>query len=162
MVNRTGWRDVNLSWLCLRAMARDTAREVWLRDSEGRKGEGRKEGRKEGRREGRGVNPGKRPVDGLAFVFLKGGLGFKLYRCPVIQEHDLTPMRVYIRGGWRAPLLLLGKSVIRWWQTEAMACTGERGRRRCRRHHSSVPKFGGVSTGCYGQQGVSDIPLKII
>lgn len=29
-----------------------------------------------------------------------------------------------------------------------MACTGEKGRRRrrCRRHHSSVPKFGGVST----------------
>lgn len=29
-----------------------------------------------------------------------------------------------------------------------MACTGERGRRRrrCRRHHSSIPKFGGVST----------------
>lgn len=105
------------------------------------------------------VNPGKRPVVGLAFVFLKGA-GFKLYRCPGIQERDLPRWGYTRERGLSAPSSR-EKSVIRWRRTEAMVRTGKRGRRRrcCRR----ILNFGTASsTPTLRPPRVSDIPLKII
>lgn len=46
-------------------------------------------------REGAPLIRAKDQSTGLAFVFLKGVSGFELYRCSVIQEHDLPDESIH-------------------------------------------------------------------
>lgn len=77
--------------------------------------------------------------------FRRGCLALSYIGVP-LSRSTTYPMRVYIGEGRAVSTLLPEKSVIRWWQTEAMACTAERGRRRCRCRHSFIPNFATVST----------------
>lgn len=90
VVNRTGRRDVNLSWLCLRAMPRDRPR-------------GTSSTARASVSLGRGSPLIRAKDQSTAWhsSFWRG-LAWSYIGVPVSRERDLPPMRVYIRGGERS------------------------------------------------------------